>query len=148
MTWYAPAPVIHAAERWQILVRLKRRHGFANPGGYDYEAQLFRQDLGATGYVRSSRDNQFLGLVNGLSVLKARAWLTEKIAASIPDSSMQGVVRGLSVGDQQSISDEEWRVFARTGTSHLMAISGFHIGMVAVVFAWIGSWLIYLPVAQ
>ncbi len=148
LTWYAPAPVIHAADRWQILVRLKRRHGFANPGGYDYEAQLFRQGLGATGYVRSSRDNQFLGQVNGLSILKARAWLTEKIAASIPDSSMQGVVRGLSVGDQQSISDEEWRIFARTGTSHLMAISGFHIGMVAVVFAWIGSWLVYLPVAQ
>jgi competence protein ComEC len=61
---------------------------------------------------------------------------------------MQGVVRGLAVGDQQAISSEAWRVFARTGTSHLMAISGFHIGMVAVVFAWLGAWGVYLPMAQ
>ena len=34
LTWYAPI-ALHAAERWQFTVRLKRRHGFANPGGYD-----------------------------------------------------------------------------------------------------------------
>jgi competence protein ComEC len=39
-------------------------------------------------------------------------------------------------------------VFARTGTSHLMAISGFHIGMVAWLFAWAGSRLVYLPMVQ
>jgi competence protein ComEC len=148
LTWYSPAPIIRAAERWHLQVRLKRRHGFANPGGYDYESQLFRQGIGATGYVRNSELNQRLGLVTELRVLRARAWLTEAIAAAIPQASMQGVVRGLAVGDQQAVSSDAWQVFARTGTSHLMAISGFHIGMVAVVCAWLGSWLVYLPVAQ
>jgi predicted membrane metal-binding protein len=58
------------------------------------------------------------------------------------------VVRGLAVGDQQAIGNEAWQVFARTGTSHLMAISGFHIGMVAWLFAWLGSRLVLLPAAQ
>ncbi len=148
LTWYQPPVMVHAAERWQMQVRLKRRHGFANPGGYDYEAQLFRDGVGATGYIRTSASNQRLGLQAGERVLKLRAALTEAIAHAIPDAPMQGVVRGLAVGDQQAISSEAWRVFSRTGTSHLMAISGFHIGMVAWLFAWLGSRLIYLPAAQ
>ncbi|MGE0115186.1 MAG: DNA internalization-related competence protein ComEC/Rec2 [Steroidobacteraceae bacterium] len=148
LTWYSPAVALHAAQRWQVQVRLKRRHGFANPGGYDYEAQLFREGIGATGYVRESIGNRQLGQVTGEYVLKWRAALTEAIARAIPHAPMQGVVRGLAVGDQQAISSAAWQVFARTGTSHLMAISGFHIGMVAWVFAWLGSRLIYWPAAQ
>lgn len=148
LTWYGPATAIHAADRWRFTARLKRRHGFANPGGYDYEAQLFRDGVGATGYVRDADSNRSSGQVAGERVLKLRAALTDAIANAIPHAAMQGVVRGLAVGDQQAISSDAWQVFARTGTSHLMAISGFHIGMVAWVFAWLGSRLIYLPMAQ
>jgi competence protein ComEC len=148
LSWYEPAGVVHAGERWQLQVRLKRRRGFANPGGFDYEAALFREGIGATGYVRESRINRRLGRVRDDYVLKARAALTEAIAAAIPEAPMQGVVRGLAVGDQQAIGSAAWQVFARTGTSHLMAISGFHIGMVAWLFAWLGSRLVLLPAAQ
>ncbi len=148
LNWYDPPRAIHAAERWQLQVRLKRRHGFANPGGFDYEAALFRDGIGATGYVRESGVNQPLGTVRGEYVLKARAALTGAIAMAIPGAALQGVVRGLAVGDQQAIGHEAWQVFARTGTSHLMAISGFHIGMVAWLFAWLGSRLVWLPAAQ
>lgn len=148
VTWYDPPSIVHARERWQLQVRLKRRHGFANPGGFDYEAALFRQGIGATGYVRKSDANRLLGAVQGDYVLKARATLTDAIAAAIPQAAMQGVIRGLAVGDQQAIGSDAWRVFARTGTSHLMAISGFHIGMVAWLFAWLGSQLVRLPAAQ
>jgi len=148
LTWYQHAVAVHAAERWRFTVRLKRRHGFANPGGYDYEAQLFRDGVGATGYIRDASSNQSQGLVAGERVLKARAALSEAISRAIPTAPMQGVIRGLAVGDQQAISSDAWRVFARTGTSHLMAISGFHIGMVAWLFAWLGSRLVHLPMAQ
>jgi competence protein ComEC len=148
LTWYQSNIVLHAAEQWQLTVRLKRRHGFANPGGYDYEAQLFRDGIGATGYVRETSSNQSSGVVAGEHVLRARAALTEAIEHAIPTAAMQGVIRGLAVGDQQAISGDQWRVFARTGTSHLMAISGFHIGMVAWLFAWVGARFVYLPMAQ
>ena len=46
-----------AGELWQLVVRLKRRNGFANPGGVDHEAQLFREGIGATGYVRDDERN-------------------------------------------------------------------------------------------
>ncbi len=148
LTWYDDAPQLSAAQRWQFNVRLKRRHGFANPGGADYESQLFRRGIGATGYISTKGEGRQYGNVRGLWVLKLRQRLVDKITATIPHASMQGVIRGLSVGDQQAISAEAWQVFARTGISHLMAISGFHVGMVAVIGAWLGAGLIYIPIAQ
>jgi len=148
VSWYSRDVKVHAGECWQLMLKLKRRHGFANPGGFDYEGQLFREGIGATGYVRESRDNRLIAVASGNLVLRMRATLAEQISAAIPQSSMQGVVRGLAVGDQQAITSEQWQVFSRTGISHLIAISGSHIGMVALLFGWMGGGLIRLPAAQ
>jgi competence protein ComEC len=41
----------------------------------------------------------------------------------------------LTVGEQQGIRREDWRAFSRTGVTHLVSISGLHIGMVAGLVA-------------
>lgn len=148
ISWYANDVQLHAGERWKLLLRLKRRHGFANPGGFDYEGQLFREGIGATGYVRESVDNKLLGLASGDGLLRLRESIAGNISSAVPGSPMQGVMRGLAVGDQQAISSEQWQVFARAGISHLIAISGSHIGMVAFLFAWLGGLMVHLPAAQ
>lgn len=43
-------------QKWQFNVRLKRPHGNANPGGFDYELWLFEQGIRATGYVSNDAD--------------------------------------------------------------------------------------------
>ncbi len=43
LTWYEADELPRVGETWQLLVRLKRRNGFSNPGGFDYEAQLIRK---------------------------------------------------------------------------------------------------------
>ncbi len=148
ISWYSMDAHVHAGERWCLLLRLKRRHGFADPGVFDYDGQLFREGIGATGYVRDSPDNRLLGVAPGNWILRVRASLAERISSAVPDSAMQGVMRGLAVGDQQAITGDQWQVFARSGISHLIAISGSHIGMVAFLFAWLGGLFIYLPGAQ
>ena len=52
---------------------------------------------------------------------------------------MLGVVQGLAIGDTRAMSSEQWRVFAATGTTHLMAISGLHITMIAALIAALGG---------
>lgn len=149
LTWYSRNAPIQSGELWRLTVKLKRRHGFANPGGYDYEAQLFRQGINATGYVREGARNHRLAAPSiRYFVLRLRANLVARISAALPSNSMQGVVRGLVVGDQQAVNSAQWDVFARTGTSHLVAISGVHIGMIAVLAAWLGGCGVYLPRAQ
>jgi competence protein ComEC len=142
LTWYDAPVAVQPGERWRFNTRLKPRQGFANPGGYDYEAQLFRNGIGATGYVRESEsdDNRRIATAGWrYAVLQARNFVAQRIQAILPRSAMLGIVQGLAVGETQAMSSAQWRVFANTGTTHLMAISGLHIGMVAMLAAWLSG---------
>ncbi|MGH8459758.1 MAG: ComEC/Rec2 family competence protein, partial [Nevskiales bacterium] len=54
VTWYRSDIELRAGECWRLLLRLKSPHGLMNPGGFDYEAFLFREAIDATGYVRDA----------------------------------------------------------------------------------------------
>jgi competence protein ComEC len=43
----------------------------------------------------------------------------------------------LTIGDQKAIQGDLWTTFNRTGTTHLMSISGLHVTMVAAIFGWL-----------
>lgn len=149
LTWYDSAQRLLPGESWQLLVRLKRRNGFANPGGFDYERHLFQQRIGATGYVRSDARNVRLEPpAASYAVARMRAWIARHIAQAVPGDPMLGILQGLAVGDTQAMSVEQWRVFAATGTTHLMAISGLHISMVAALAAWLGGGIVRWRAAQ
>ena len=51
-------------------------------------------------------------------------------------------MKALTIGDRHDISQSQWQVFRLTGTSHLIAISGLHIGLVAglVYFIVLKCW--------
>ncbi len=142
ISWYPPAADPQAGERWQLLVRPKRPHGFSNPGGFDYERWLFAQGLRASAYVRRSELNQRIGTQgqDGLEGLRQRVSAhLQQLALAAP---MRGLLRALGVGDRSGMSVEQWRVLQETGTSHLLAISGLHVGLVAglVFFAARKAW--------
>lgn len=115
---------------WQFEVRLKRPRGFANPGGFDYEGWLHRQRIGATGYVKSgqniSQDYPATEIQNRL-----RQRFADRIDSLFPAGESRAVLKAISIGARGEISDSQWQLYARTGTSHLMAISGLHIGLAA-----------------
>lgn len=140
LSWYESTAQPRAGESWQLLVRLKRRNGFANPGGFDYEAFLFRSGIGASGYVRDDARNRRLAAPSPRhAVLRAREWISGRLRSAVGDHAMLGVLQGLAVGDTNAMSARQWRVFAATGTTHLMAISGLHISMIAALCAWLGG---------
>ncbi|RSZ55935.1 DNA internalization-related competence protein ComEC/Rec2 [Massilia atriviolacea] len=152
LAWYAgyrdsvrPVADVQPGERWQLVVRLQRPHGNANPHGFDYEAWLLEQGVRATGYVRPEgaanrrMDRFVLGFSN--VVEHCRATLRERILRALPDKEYAGVIVALVVGDQRSIGQDDWSVFNRTGVGHLISISGLHITMVAGLFASLASFL-------
>ena len=149
LSWYDAAERPMAGESWQFVVRLKRRNGFANPGGYDYEAQLFRQGIGATGYIRDdSRNRRLSPPQTRYAVLRTRSWLAARIHAAVGGDPMLGILQGLAVGETQAMTAAQWRVLSATGMTHLMAISGLHITMVAALAAWAGGGLVRWRRAQ
>lgn len=149
LAWYrngddgqAPQSGLTAGARWQLTVRLKRPHGSANPAAFDYEAWLLERNLRATGYVRgdlgaSSGNRQLQPFVftPGNLVQRLRGRLRARILDALPEHRYAGVLVALAIGDQRAIDQSDWEIFNRTGISHLVAISGLHITMVAGLFA-------------
>ena len=140
----AEVPDLAAGERWRLVVRLKRPHGYANPGGFDLEAWLLERNLRATGYVRAGDANARLDAFAGRfrdHVQRARERVRERIALALADARYAGVVTALAIGDQRAIPDEQWTVFNRTGVGHLVSISGLHVTALAALAGWAAATL-------
>ena len=133
---------LRPGERWRLTVRLQRPHGNANPHGFDYEAWLLGQGVRATGYVRAGGRNRRLDAFvpgAGHAVERGRYLLRERIGRALEGKPYAGVVTALVIGDQRGIVQADWDVFNRTGVSHLVAISGLHITMIAGLCAFAAS---------
>jgi competence protein ComEC len=141
LSWYAPEVQVHPGERWLLTVRLRRPHGNLNPGGFDYEAWLLERGIGATGYVRQGGQQRLLGYRNAFGDLlqKTREAVRDRFQATLGATPAAGILAALAVGDQRAISAEEWRLFSRTGVTHLMSISGLHVTLVSGLVAWLVS---------
>src|SRR5574343_372333 len=145
LSWYqgrrererTPPLAVRPGERWRFTVRLKQPHGNANPGVFDYEAWLFERGLRATGYIRPGTGERLAEFVPQpwRYVERWRERLRQQMQAQLPaaDYPAAGILVALAIGDQRSIGAAEWQVFSRTGTTHLMSISGLHVTMLAAL---------------
>src|SRR5690606_23783979 len=126
--WYAAPAELAAGEAFALTVRLRAPRGQMNPGGFDYEQWLLVEGYGATGYVRSGER-----LEHGPPSV-ARWWLgmrgaaAERLAAAAPSPDAAALLIALSIGERFGFDDAHWEDLRRTGTSHLVAISGLHVG--------------------
>ncbi len=146
LNWYGNrdnrVPQLVVGERWQLLVRLKQPHGFMNPGGFDYEGWLYRHGIRATGYVRAEGDNRQIGAA-GLSyqVDRWRSLLSQKMNEALPQQEFRGIIKALAIGKQDEIGEAQWQTFLKTGTNHLVAISGLHVSMISGLAFLLWRWL-------
>ncbi len=132
LSWYYPDQQIKAGQHWTFTVKLKRIHGTMNPGGFDYERWLFTEGIGATGYVRPKHKPVLLGrdsAWNNISVWRQR--IADQLSNTLDDSPALALIKALTIGDSGSITQQQWTVFRKTGTVHLVVISGLHIGLIA-----------------
>ena len=150
LTWYKETnrktaevtlpPTIEPGERWHLTVRLKRPHGTMNPHGFDFEAWALERNIRATGYIRVKGENSKLP-ENAVGFMyqvdRMRMALRSRMLAALKDEPYGGVLIALAIGEQGAIPAEQWKVFWRTGTGHLMSISGLHITMVASLLYWL-----------
>ncbi|TAK74500.1 MAG: DNA internalization-related competence protein ComEC/Rec2 [Gammaproteobacteria bacterium] len=133
---------IKVGEKRQFLVRLKRIHSTQNPGGFDYEAWSLQKGLRATGYVVPSTHNiVFSHAWYHHPVDQLRQRLQEKIKLYLPQSKTSPWLTALIIGERDGVAQEDWQVLRNTGTNHLMAIAGLHIGIMAGLAHFIVSWL-------
>ena len=141
-------------EAWRVSLRLRPPDDRVNPGVGDGALGRFSRGVRAVGEVAAAEPigaghpgQVGLPPVGGSARLvdAVDAWrqrVRDRIQARVPDPRMAGVLAGLSVGDQAAIERADWVTLQRTGTAHLVSISGTHVALLGVLAAWAvrGAW--------
>jgi len=136
----APARLPAPGERWRLAVRLARPRALVNPGAFDYERYLFAHRIGATGYVAPHPGNGRIAVATRPSPARVRAFLVEAVDRAYPGRDAGRITRALGLGDVGRLTEHERDVLEKTGTTHLFAISGLHVGLVTAAAAWLGRY--------
>lgn len=133
-----------AGERWQLTVRLKQPHGTSNPYNADFEAWALERNIRAVGYVYAKGDNISLSqqtVSPAYLVQHLRETVRSHFQKTLGEAPYTGILTALAIGDQSGITQDEWLLFTRTGTNHLMSISGLHITLLAGMIFALVYWL-------
>lgn len=135
-------------DRVDFVSKLRRTRNFSNPGGFDYERYMAYQRLWVTTYVPGDRFT--LPLQDRKQGLKAKienargkiADLIDGHGAPGKPGDARGVLKALIIGDRSGIEQSLQDAFNRAGVSHLLAISGLHVGIVATASFFIFRWIL------
>ncbi|WP_245392667.1 DNA internalization-related competence protein ComEC/Rec2 [Salinicola halimionae] len=131
LSWY-DAPGLERGERWELTARLRQPLGFANPETFDYGAWLWREGIQALGYVRDDTPRRIA--VAPFSLRQNALEQLESVDISALGKRWLGA---LTLGAGDRLDDGDWRLLNATGTTHLMVISGLHVGLIAALFLWL-----------
>jgi competence protein ComEC len=120
----------------RIRASLKTRQSFNNPGAFDFAKMMRRQGIGAWGYVQDKsaitllRKKTLGGLRQKMESFRKR--IRDLIVRNV-SSPQREILLAMSIGAKNAIPDDVREDFNKTGTSHILAISGLHVGMIGAI---------------
>ena len=123
---------LQAGSRWAFPVELRAPTGLRNPGASDGEKHALASRIAASGHVMEPALARRLAPPKGIGAWRER--MSARIAASVPSDSSR-YARALALGDTRALDETDWSRLRAAGLTHLIAISGFHVGLVAGFFA-------------
>jgi competence protein ComEC len=120
-----------------------------NPGEFDMRAYLARRDITRELMVRYPENGRLLRYGGTFSTIRAAAlsrdWMQRMLSRGIDDSpEVVGLICGTSLGLRHQTRDDIEEPFQQTGTLHLFAVAGLHVGIVAWLL-WTVASILRLP---
>lgn len=134
---YVPKLILAPTQKVQLYGRLSLPRRATNPGQFDYREYLSRRDIYTILKVDKSRNIKVLGYGPNFSVSKfsyrIRDYIKDLIERYIhyPQSD---VLKAMLLGDRTAVSYRMNDIFLKTGTMHILAVSGLHIGLLVTLF--------------
>lgn len=114
-------------EQWRMTLRLRPPSGFANPDTFDFEQWLWREGIHATGYLRQDPPPERLSAAGPVLRQLALGFLAQQPL----NERTKRWLAALTLGDSEQLTQDDWSLLNATGTTHLVVISGLHVGLVA-----------------
>ena len=124
LSWYSEQTPPRVGEDFQSISRLRLPHGLHNPGTFDSTRWLLGQGITARGSVTGTLTHQ-------TNAGTKRTRMVHRIKAATAELPAQPWLLALSIGDRSGLESQDWAMLRGLGISHLFAISGLHIGLVA-----------------
>lgn len=120
--------------------RITELHNTGNPGEFDYAKWLRRQGVSGmafcyAGYWMNTGESDDMPLT--VKALRARSYMVERSAKYLPDDDL-AVFSAITLGDKTKVDKEIRNVYSSSGVSHVLALSGLHLGIL------FGLWQIVL----
>ncbi|WP_082380593.1 DNA internalization-related competence protein ComEC/Rec2 [Achromobacter sp. 2789STDY5608615] len=145
VSWLAPPgaqpglPAVAPGQVWRMALVLRRPHAPLNPDAPDGEARLFARGLRATGTVRGQprllEDQPWASA--GVAIERARYRVRAGMRRALGGHRYAPVLIALAIGDQAGVARDDWRLFNRSGITHLVSISGMHVTSIAGLAGWL-----------
>jgi competence protein ComEC len=109
-----------------------------NPGEFDMGSYLARRDVRRTFFVRYPEDGALIqhGAGNPISraAQKSRGWMQYALCRGLEGSpDVQNFLSGIVLGLRHQTPEDIEEPFQQTGTLHLFAVAGLHVGIVAAL---------------
>ena len=129
---------MQSGQQWQVQLKLRPVRGIASPGAFSVEKWLLSEHVIAVASVQQAQLQQdqpdWLDQVQRL-----RGYLRERILSQTGEHmpASRGILLGLLTGDRAAISPDTSRLYRYTGISHLLAISGPHVVLLAGWLTWL-----------
>lgn len=115
-----------------------------NPWEWDEARQLERRGVGGNLWVPEDRAVEELTPPPWWHLMawgeRGRRAIASEFVGILPNIDERAVVLGITLGAREGMSEEALLAFRRTGSLHLFAVSGMHVGMMAGIF-----WMLLLP---
>lgn len=130
-------------QRWRMALRFRQPQARQNFFGFDAQAWLFAQGVGAIARVRG--EPRLLSAPARPSLLVAVQGLRDRIRRRLlrvlKGQREAPVLVALAIGDQQGVSSADWQIFNLTGITHLVSISGSHVTLIAALGGGMLAWM-------
>jgi competence protein ComEC len=133
-----------AGDRLRGTVSLRQPRNFGNPGEFDYVAYLARQSVYVTGFADDDAAFAPCGRRTGALGDWFERWrhgVGRLINQTLPEPQA-GVLSALVIGTAAALPTDLRAAFNRAGVSHVLSVSGLHVGLVAAVAYALFRWLL------
>ena len=133
-------------DRIRFAARLRPFRNFRNPGSFDYAGHMAARRIHGSAWVRLER-LECQGVSHEQMVRRMLFALRQRLGdlidscGGVHDPDARTVLKALVFGDRSEIDPGLRERFNRAGVGHVLAISGLHVGIVAVVAFWAFRWM-------
>ncbi len=133
------ARVLHYGDRVQFRAKLFAPRNYRNPGAFDYAGYLADNGIIAVGSVKQND----IHLLDGFAGNRFELWRTrmhrsvvEKVRRLWPESQ-SGLMEAVIIGEEEFVSRPTRVDFQRSGTYHVLVVSGMNVTILALSGFWL-----------